>query len=135
MDTGPTASSNTDVDPPESGDADADSVGRRAFFRVFSRQTVTAVAQVAGMAGAVQRGTAAAVVEAVGIGLRDPAESAARLAAASDPSSPAGVTEVDAAATLPSTARFASAYRLDDRGLVIIDQRLAPDRIEEIVCQ
>jgi methylthioribose-1-phosphate isomerase len=136
MDTGSTASSNTDVDhPPENGDGDADSVGRRAFFRVFSRQTVTAVAQVAGVVGDVQRGTAAAVVEAVGIGLRTPADSAARLAATSDPAQAAGADQGDPADQLPSTARFASAYRLDDRGLVIIDQRVAPDRIEEIVCQ
>lgn len=129
MDTGPKASSSTDADPPDSGEGDANSVDRRAFFRVFSRQTVTAVAQVAGMAGAVQRGTAAAVVEAVGIGLRNPAESAARLAAGS------GTQTADAdAADLPSTARFASAYRVDERELVIVDQRLAPERIEEIVC-
>src|SRR4029077_5811149 len=31
--------------------------------------------------------------------------------------------------------RYASAYRIDDRGLVIVDQRLAPERIEEIVCE
>ena len=33
-----------------------------------------------------------------------------------------------------ANARFASAYRVEERGVVIIDQRLAPDRIEEIVC-
>src|ERR1700712_1799528 len=48
------------------------SVNRRSFFRTFSRQTVTTVAQVAGMAGAVQRAGTSAVVSAVGIGLGNP---------------------------------------------------------------
>src|SRR5262249_11526261 len=124
-----------DVDPPERGEGDADSVGRRAFFRVFSRQTVTAVAQVAGVVGDVQRGTAAAVVEAVGIGLGNPVDSAARLAAADQPGSASSAGGVDTADQAPPTARYASAYRLDERGLVVIDQRVAPERIEEIVCQ
>jgi methylthioribose-1-phosphate isomerase len=134
MDTGSKASSNTDPEPPQGGEGDVDSVDRRAFFRVFSRQTVTAVAQVAGMAGAVQRGTAAAVVEAVGIGLRDPSESAARLSAA--PATGAVADPASATSELvASTARFASAYRVDEHELVIVDQRLAPDRIEDIVCR
>ena len=106
------------------------SVDRRAFFRVFSRQTVTTVAQVAGMAGAVQRGTTSAVVNAVGIGLGSPSRTAARLSA------PEAEAAEDADA-LPDSgkARFRSPYRLSDGTLYVLDQRLLPDTLEEIACR
>ncbi len=106
------------------------SVDRRSFFRVFSRQTVTTVAQVAGMAGAVQRGTTTAVVNAVGIGLGNPSRSAARLSmpepeAAEEPAAPGAAGAI----------RFRSPYRLVDGTLYLLDQRLLPDATEEIACR
>ena len=86
------------------------------------------------MAGAVQRGTTAAVVNAVGIGLGSPRGTAARLSA------PPRRTTAEEAATAagcepPGRARFRSPYRMADGSLYVLDQRLLPDRVEEIACR
>jgi methylthioribose-1-phosphate isomerase len=113
-------------------------VDRRAFFRSFSRQTVTTVAQVAGIAGAVSRGTTAAMVGAVEIGLGSPRANAQRL----ERTGPGAAAErdADADASPTSAARtsgpgFRNPYRLDDDTLYLLDQRLLPDRLEEIPCR
>lgn len=130
----PPASGTAAVDNAASGARpDTSSVDRRAFFRAFSRQTVTAVAQVAGIAGAVQRGTAAAVVEAVGMGFGDPQENAARIAAAGTPGEPAALRGVGANRA-GIDGQYRSAYRMEPDGLVLIDQRVLPDRVVEIRC-
>jgi methylthioribose-1-phosphate isomerase len=105
-------------------------VDRRSFFRAFSRQTVTAVAQVAGMANAVQRGTTAAVVGAVGYGLGVPEQNARRLSSAR----PGAVTDAADPATAEPEAAFRSPYRLVDGALHVLDQRQIPDQFEEIAC-
>jgi methylthioribose-1-phosphate isomerase len=159
MDTGSRASSSTDavaageespdragdpgdqiVQPSAAGagprapaDVDAASVNRRSFFRVFSRQTVTTVAQVAGIAGAVQRGTAAAVVEAVNLGFGDPSGTAARLTA-QGPALGQGASAAEPGTALAGQARFHSAFRVTDDALVLLDQRLLPGRVDEITC-
>jgi methylthioribose-1-phosphate isomerase len=108
----------------------ASSVDRRSFFRAFSRQTVTTVAQVAGMANAVQRSTTAAMVGAVGYGLGNPAQNAARLSA---PTANAVIGAPDTAIAADEPP-FRSPYRLIDGTLHVLDQRQLPDRLEEIAC-
>lgn len=115
----------------EPGPEEPSSVNRRSFFRAFSRQTVTTAAQVAGMAGAVQRSTTAALAGAVGYGLGNPTQNAARLSAADL----APVAELPGQQVADDAPRFRSPYRLADGTLYLLDQRQLPDRLEEAACR
>jgi methylthioribose-1-phosphate isomerase len=119
---------------------EAGSVDRRSFFRVFSRQTISTVAQVAGMANAVQRGTAAALTTAAELGLGSPQANAERFASGAM-TAPAlddagetfsGLSHGSVAEAPP---RFRSPYRVAADMLYVLDQRLVPDRLEEISCR
>jgi methylthioribose-1-phosphate isomerase len=98
--------------PPTGADLD-----RRSFFRVFSREAVQTVAAVAGAAAAVRKGTTAAAVELIGMGI-DPTAGADRLAAAMASGGLAG----------------RSPYRIDGDRLLILDQRRLPGEIVEAAC-
>jgi len=119
---------------------EAGSVDRRSFFRVFSRQTISTVAQVAGMANAVSRGTTAALTTAAELGLGSPQANAQRLAsgAMTAPAlDDAGETFEGGARGDDADAppRFRSPYRVEADMLYVLDQRLVPDRLEEIACR
>ncbi len=130
--------------PPDDGGTpepqDTGSVDRRSFFRVFSRQTISTVAQVAGMANAVSRGTTAALTTAAELGLGSPRANAERLAsgAMTAPAlDDAGETFGGGGhgAVAEATPRFRSPYRVAADMLYVLDQRLVPDRLEEIACR
>jgi methylthioribose-1-phosphate isomerase len=118
----------------------AGSVDRRSFFRVFGRQTISTVAQVAGMANAVSRGTTAALTTAAELGLGSPQANAERLASgamtapALDDAGEAfsGIGQDFEAEPQP---RFRSPYRVAADTLYVLDQRLLPDRLDEITCR
>jgi methylthioribose-1-phosphate isomerase len=122
MDTRSTASSSTDGDdatPP----APDHNVGRRAFFRSFSRQAIVTVGQVAGIADVMTRGTTAAAVGLAGLGLGNPTATAQR----------PGTRPTTGGAT-PEPG-YRSPYRLDGNALYVLDQRALPDRVDEVICR
>jgi methylthioribose-1-phosphate isomerase len=90
---------------------------RRSFFRVFSREAVQTAAAVVGAASAVRKGTTAAAVELIGLGI-DPEAGADRLAAALASGNLVG----------------RSPYRVDGSRLLVLDQRRLPGEIVEAVC-
>jgi methylthioribose-1-phosphate isomerase len=104
---------------------------RRAFFRQFGKEAVTTLGQVAGMAGMVNRvsGSAAASL----LGLTEPATGrpprppmrSGRGAAlvTSGPLAPAG------------DHAFRNAYRISGPELVLLDQRLIPEKLEDVVAR
>lgn len=106
--------------PAAAGPSGAD-LDRRNFFRVFSREAVQTAATVVGAASAVRKGTTAAAVELLGMGV-DPDGSARRLAAAF------GVepTAVGIGGRSP--------YRWDGERMLVLDQRRLPGEIIEAVC-
>lgn len=104
-------------------------VGRRAFFRAFSRQALVTVGQVAGMADAVTRGTTTAAVNLIGLGVGDPKRTAAIFNPGAAPAARPPAAPADEA------PRFRSPYRLTNDSLYLLDQRALPDRIEEQVCR
>jgi methylthioribose-1-phosphate isomerase len=114
----------------------AGSVDRRSFFRVFSRQTISTVVQVAGMANAVSRGTTAALTTAAELGLGSPRANAERLTSEAmtslDEETFASAGEEGFGG---SQLRFRSPYRVAADTLYVLDQRLVPDRLEEISCR
>jgi methylthioribose-1-phosphate isomerase len=122
MDTRSTASSSTDGDGGTTPAPDHD-VGRRAFFRSFSRQAIVTVGQVAGIADVMTRGTTAAAVGLAGLGLGNPNSNAQRLGTATTKPS----SEADRG--------YRSPYRLDGTTLYLLDQRALPDRVEELACR
>jgi methylthioribose-1-phosphate isomerase len=105
---------------------------RRAFFRQFGRQAVTTAGQVAGMADIVGRTTGGATAGLLGLlGVTEPrprgATPVARRPVVSAGTSVAGVAAADSA--------YRSPFRLEGDTLRILDQRLIPDALEEIVAR
>lgn len=110
---------------------------RRQFFRAFGRQTVQGAGGVLRAADELRRGSASAAGELLGLGLRDPNSSAARLEQlVVEAASPAdtralanqGVTgEVDGGS-------FRSPYLFNGSSLVMLDQREAPSSGRTIEC-
>jgi methylthioribose-1-phosphate isomerase len=105
---------------------------RRAFFRQFGRQAVTTAGQVAGMADIVGRTTGGATAGLLGLlGVTEarprPAAPVARRRVVS-----AGTSVVGLAAT---DSVYRSPFRLDGDTLRILDQRLIPDALEEVVAR
>jgi methylthioribose-1-phosphate isomerase len=102
-------------------------LARRGFFKAFGREALQTAAQLAGAASALRRGTTAATTELLGLGLGDPAASAARyedarLAAAGLLGTAPG--EVAGGARSP--------FRLEDDVLIVLDQRRLPAAISEL---
>lgn len=103
---------------------------RRAFFREFGRQALTTVGQVAGMADIVGRTGSAAAANLLGLDEPRPRPAVPR------PRPTGGRITPPRPATARDTEHtYRSPYRLDDDALVIVDQRLIPDAIEELVCK
>jgi methylthioribose-1-phosphate isomerase len=149
MTTASTASSGTDG--PEPGDdagagsslsAPATAVGpsqsppagqvhdatRRAFFLEFGKQAVTAVGQVAGMADLVGRASGGSVAGLLGL------EAPTTTARPPEFARSSRGSRVSAAAPAADGA-FRSAYRLGEDGLVLLDQRGIPERLDEVLAK
>lgn len=114
-------------------------VGRRQFFRDFGRQTVSSAGQALRVVDELRRGSAGAATELLGIGVRDPNSSAARIerriAATATP------VEADALAEQglepaeeAQPATFRSPYLLTDDALVLLDQRQPLSRASTLTC-
>jgi methylthioribose-1-phosphate isomerase len=124
-------------DGPETAAADAaehdaaeHDATRRAFFFQFGKEAVTAVGQVAGMAGIVGRTSSGLASEL--LGLEEPA------AAAAEPAftrSDGGSSAVVSAAPPAAEDSFHSAYRLVGDELVLLDQRGMPDALDEVAAR
>jgi methylthioribose-1-phosphate isomerase len=124
-------------DQPAAGDQPRDP-SRRQFFRAFGRQTVTSAGQALRAVDELRRGSANAATELLGIGVRDPRSSAARLersviAAATSAETidlaDQGVTAADGAAD------FRSPYMFTGAALNILDQRTPLDRPAIVSCR
>lgn len=90
---------------------------RRNFFRTFSREAFQTAATVVGAASAVRKGSTAAAVELLGLGV-DPEAGAGRLAAVMVNDSIGG----------------RSPFRIDGDRILVLDQRRLPGEIVEAVC-
>jgi methylthioribose-1-phosphate isomerase len=99
---------------PDAAGADLE---RRNFFRTFSREAFQTAATVVGAASAVRKGTTAAAVELLGLGI-DPEAGADRLAGA--------LTDGGIGGRSP--------YRLDGDRILVLDQRRLPGEMIEAVC-
>jgi methylthioribose-1-phosphate isomerase len=110
------------VEAPASGEVApaerAAELGRRGFFRVFSRGAIDTAATVMGAASAVRRDATTAASELLGLGL-SPAASAGRMAAGHS----------------GAAGRYGSPYRRLDGALAILDQRRLPAAATEIPCR
>ena len=102
---------------PAAPDASGANLERRNFFRTFSREAFQTAATVVGAASAVRKGSTAAAVELLGLGV-DPEAGADRLAAAMVHDSIGG----------------RSPYRVDGDRILVLDQRRLPGEIVEAVC-
>jgi methylthioribose-1-phosphate isomerase len=112
--------------PPQRSSRDVDPA-RRAFFLEFGKQAVSAVGQVAGMADMASRSATAVAGELLGLDEDAAARPAfTRSGATTDPVVSAAPAGDDA---------FASAFRLTDEGLVLLDQRAIPERLDEVVAR
>lgn len=136
MDTTSTASSSTEGPDPGDRPSDPGAEGhegagsttaaqahdpeRRAFFRLFGRQAVQTVAQVAGMASAVSQMPANALTGLVELTSPQPTTPL-------PPSRPAPAPAAD--------APYRSPYRVTDDVLHLLDQRKLPDVAEEQLCR
>jgi methylthioribose-1-phosphate isomerase len=106
---------------------------RRAFIRQFGRQAATTVGQVAGMADVVSRTTAGATAGLFGLlGAVEPrprgAPSTARRRAI-------GGVATSVSSIGPGDDVYRSPFRLDGETLRILDQRLIPERFEELLAR
>ena len=103
---------------PEPAAAD---IGRRRFFRAFSREAVQAAAQLVGAAAALQRSSLAATGELLG-GRPASGDPIGQFLGLGDPPAP------------PPVAQFRSPYRYREGELTLVDQRGLPDELVEVTC-
>jgi methylthioribose-1-phosphate isomerase len=101
--------------------------GRRQFFRLFGRQAIQTVTQVAGVASAVSQMPTNAAAGLMGLGLGDPRQNAASLTANPRTAAAAPATNQDAA--------YRSPYRIEGGVLHLLDQRRLPEQVEEQTCR
>ena len=119
----------TTVVPPEpSSPGQGHDAARRAFFLEFGKQAVTAVGQVAGMADLVGRATGGSVAGLLGL---DSPTMVVRPPEFARSSRAPGVS----AAAPAADGAFRSAYRLGGEGLVLLDQRGIPERMDEVLAR
>ena len=109
--------------PPSGQPAPPVDLGRRNFFRSFSREAIQAAAQLMGAATALQRGSLAATSQLLGAGTDASADPLAQLLGLEDPAPP------------PPGVQFRSPYRYLEGALTIIDQRRLPDELVEVTCR
>ena len=105
--------------------------GRRQFFRLFGRQAIQTVTQVAGVASAVSQMPTNAAAGLMGLGLGDPRQKPGVLPAG--PGAQRAPTSARAAAA--TTRPTASPYRIEGDVLYLLDQRRLPEVIEEQTCR
>jgi methylthioribose-1-phosphate isomerase len=112
-----------DGSEPDNGAGDGAGGGpdlaRRHFFRAFADQIVHTAATVVGVAGELQRTSA----EAAGVLLRGDVERL-RPGPADTGNPPVG-----------APSGFRTAFRWDDRRLILIDQRRLPNELVEVTCE
>jgi len=101
--------------------------GRRQFFRLFGKQAIQTVTQVAGVASAVAQMPTNAAAGLMGLGLGDPRQNAAAMTA--------GAAATRPAAVVTTAAAYRSPYRFDGQVLYLVDQRRLPDTLEEQTCR
>ena len=111
----------TAAPPPTAAQPPVD-LGRRDFFRSFSREAIQAAAQLVGAAAALQRGSLAATNQLLGTGPAAPADPLGQLFGLQDP------------APAPPVVPFRNPYRYRDGELILIDQRRLPDELVEVAC-
>lgn len=114
-------------------------LGRRRFFRQFASDAIQTAATVVGAASAFQRSSAEAASA-----ILDPAGTAARVESRRGLPSPGGgpgrplapslVDPATGTAAPPPDAIFRTAFRLDERSLILVDQRALPDAVLEYRC-
>jgi len=100
-------------------------VARRAFFKEFSRQALTTVGHVAGMANVVSQASSSAATSL--LGLDEPKTRVVSTPTVSPRAASAAKGSVD--------HTYRSAYRLEGDTVVLLDQRVIPENIEEQVCR
>ena len=115
-----------DVEPAAPVPSDHDA-GRRQFFRLFGKQAIQTVTQVAGVASAVSQMPTNAAAGLMGLGLGDPRQNAAAISA--------GAAAARPAAAVTTAAAYRSPYRVDGQVLYLVDQRRLPDTLEEQTCR
>jgi methylthioribose-1-phosphate isomerase len=112
---------------------------RRQFFRAFGRQTATSAGQALRAVDELRRGSAGAATELLGLGVRDPQASAARIerriAASASPAEADDLAEQGITpAAEPQPPNFRSPYLLTDDALVLLDQREPLGRGATLAC-
>ncbi|MFV2061893.1 MAG: hypothetical protein ACC726_00085 [Chloroflexota bacterium] len=150
MATGSTASSHTEGDDPqepeeaaaeapaeppeaEPGAAAQHDVARRAFFLEFSKQAVTVVGQVAGMANIVSRTSGSAASSLLGLNEEPAPPRASAVVRSGRSGGSAVVSRSDAPAAADDA--FRSPYRLVDDELMMLDQRGIPESLDEVAAK
>ncbi|MEZ4596540.1 MAG: hypothetical protein R3C32_06670 [Chloroflexota bacterium] len=109
--------------PPPAAPVEAHDPDRRAFFRLFGRQAVQTVAQVAGMASAVSQMPANALTGLVDL-TSTPVSTPRPPLPASRPATTPGVD-----------APYRSPYRVTEDAIHLLDQRRLPDAADEQLCR
>ncbi len=104
--------------------------GRRQFFRLFGRQAIQTVTQVAGVASAVSQMPTNAAAGLMGLGLGDPRQKPGVL-----PSGPGAQRAPTSARAAVRDAPYRSPYRVEGGVLYLLDQRRLPEVIEEQTCR
>ena len=97
-------------------------LGRRHFFRAFSREAIQTAAQLVGAATALQRSSLAATSQLLGGGSSAPADPLTQLLGMDDPAPP------------PPAVQFRSPCRYLEGQLTLVDQRRLPDELVEVTC-
>jgi methylthioribose-1-phosphate isomerase len=122
------------TDPPAEQPRDP---SRRQFFRAFGRQTVQGAGGVLRAADELRRGSASAASELLGLGLRDPNSSAARLEQrVVETASPADARALASQRVTgeAESGGFRSPYLFNGSSLVMLDQREAPASGRTVEC-
>ena len=122
-----TASSSTELaDRRESPAEQPRDPSRRQFFRAFGRQTVSGAGKVIRAADQLRRGSASAASELLGLGVRDPVTSAARLERrVLEEASEVEARDLESQGITPETENqgFRSPYLFRGDSLLLLDQR------------
>ncbi len=117
----PGAGAPTTPDVPDSG--------RRQFFRLFGRQAIQTVTQVAGVASAVSQMPTNAAAGLLGLGIGE-----VRQETLIPPASPPRRGPAPAVVPAPDVP-YRSPYRIVDGVLYLLDQRRLPEALEEQTCR
>ncbi len=111
--------------PASTGTAGQVDLGRRSFFRSFSREAIQAAAQIVGAATALQRSSLAATGQLLGAatGTVGTPDQLTQLLGLEDPP------------PTPPAVQYRSPYRYLDGTLTLVDQRRLPGELVEVTCR